>query len=217
MAPAPNPPRRHSSPTPIEVTRAEGFRQLDQVQQAFARSERSQWAPPTLLGAWLAAGVFLVAPAHQRPLLLAGPLVLAGAAWLSSRLSPRAETTPSTRWAALAFIGVVGASLLRELHRVSWYAPALSRSATLGVAAVVLCLLAFSVFRLEQRGPELSPVIIAMITAREAMREPVDPDLWFWGALGVFLVALGTFRLARLLAFRWRLAALRRELGMGRG
>jgi hypothetical protein len=201
----------------VEVVRAERFRLLEQLQEARAQSERAQFLPPLALGAWTAAGVFLAAPPQQRLLLLAAPLVLALAAAVSARISPLAEITPSARWAALAFVAGVGASLLRALHRSGWYAPALSPQAALAIAAGGLLLVMLAIHRLARRGPELSPVIIAVITAHEAIRDAVDPDLWFWGALGVFLLALGAFRLARRQAYRWRLAALRRELGVHEG
>jgi hypothetical protein len=219
MAAPPSPPRRPAVAihTPVEVVRAERFRLLEQVQEAQARSEQAQFVAPGVLGGWIATGVFLADPAHQRILLLLAPLVLALAAVLSTRISPGAGITPSARWTALAFVAGVGASLLRALDRAAWYAPAVSREAALAIAAGGLVLTMLAVYRLSRRGPELALVIIAMITAHEVIRDRIDPDLWFWGTLGVFLLALGAFRLARRQVYRWRLAALQRELGQGQG
>jgi hypothetical protein len=202
---------RHPDLTPREVRQAEGLRELHQVAEAHARCRRAYAIQALVLGPCLVAGA-LADPRAARALFLAAPAVLLLAAWASARVFRAPEGGPSTRWATIAFFTFAGAFMLFDLSRATWYRAVLSREAALAAGAAALLLGMAAAFRLSQRGPEVSQVIIAMVPASRAIPDHLESEVGFWGALGAYLVGLGLWRLARLGFLTWRLRALRRAL-----
>ena len=197
--------------TPREVRQAEGLRELHRVVEAHARCRRAYGLQALVLGPCLVAGA-LAGPRAARALFLAAPAVLLLAAWGSSLAFRAPEGGPSTRWASIGFFAFAGVFMLFDLTRATWYQTILSRDAALAAGAVGLLLAMAAVFRLAQRGPEVSQVIIAMVPASRAIPDRLESEVGFWGALGAYLVGLGVWRLARLGFLTWRLRALRRAL-----
>ncbi len=202
--------RYAAEPTPAEVRLVERFRELERVTSAYWTHARLAGFQLLVLGAWLVASIAARGTIPARLAVLSAPLAWAAAAWISLGFYPKVEPGRWTGWAPAAF-WALGAAVLWLLSDATWYRPALPRAWALAAAAAALAAVLVSTHALAWRAVDTGRGLLAIVAAADAARDRFDDEL-LWGAVGAFLLVVGSYRLARFLWLGHRMSALRRQL-----
>ncbi len=189
----------------------ERFRELERVTAGYWTHARLAGFQLLVLGGWLvASGAGHLAGAEQRLVVLSAPLAWAAAAWISLAIYPRVEPGRSRRWTAAAF-WALAAVVVAFLSRAAWYRPAIPWAIALAAALACLAGVLISVHVLAWRGVETARGLLAMLAAADAARDGFEDEV-LWGGVGLVLLVVGSYRLARFLWLGHRMRALRRQL-----
>ena len=139
--------------------------------------------PASTIEAWVLSVTMLIDTAAAMPMPLLCLVCPSGATSSPNKVGSETPSRGSSSLNALPLPPLSGSDPVDARAGMAHCAPSSGSSGVQSMRAIrrVLLVMVVSAAAVLVQNEELAPVIIAMITAHEVIRDRIDPDLWFWG------------------------------------